>query len=89
MQFPIAKITNCNLVRGIPKIIEIALHFSDERSFYMFLTPITCLDHIPIGLLLFGPSRYKFTVKIGALACSVLEIYTVIDCVHHSSFGAL
>ena len=53
--------------------------FSNERSFYAFLTPIKCLDHIPFGLLLFGPSRYKFTVKIRALACPVLEIYAVIE----------
>ena len=60
---------------------------SNERSFYAFLTPIKYLDHIPFGLLLFDPSRYKFTVKIRALACPVLEIYREIDCVHHSLPG--
>ena len=50
------------------KIIEIYVHFFNERSFYAFLTPLTCLDHMPFELLLFGPSRYKFTVKIRALA---------------------
>ena len=52
-------------------MIEIDVNFSDECSFYAFLTPLICLDHIPFGLLLFGPARYKFTVKIGAVACSV------------------
>ena len=71
------------------KLSKSMIIFSNERSFYAFLTPITCLDHIPFGLFLFGLSRYEFTVKIRALACPVLEIYTVIDCVHHSLCGAL
>ena len=33
--------------------------------------------------------RYKFTVKIRALVGPVLEIYRVIDCVHHSLCGSL
>ena len=45
------------------KIIEIDDHFLNERSFFAFFTPLTCLDHIPFGLLLVGPSRYKYTVK--------------------------
>ena len=61
--------------------------FSNERSFFAFFTHLTCLDHIPFELPLFGPSRYKFTVKIRALAWPVLEIYRVIDCVHHSLPG--
>ena len=68
------------------EIIEIDVHFSNERSFF---TPLTCLDHIPFGQLLFGPSRYKYTVKIRALACPVLEMYRAIDCVHHPSHGVL
>ena len=61
--------------------------FSNERSFFAFFPLLTCLDHISFGLLFFGPSRYKFTVKIRALACPILEICRVIDCVHHSLPG--
>ena len=67
------------------KIIErdqIDVHFSNERSFYAFLTPSYYLSGLhpgPFGPLLFGSSRYKFTVNIRALACPVVEIYTVID----------
>ena len=50
------------------------LHIIRDRTLFKNLTPITCLDHIPFGLLLFGPSRYKFTVKIRALACPVLRL---------------
>ena len=64
------------------KITEIDDHFSNERSFYAFLTPITCLDHIPFGLLLFGLSRYVSTAKIRALACPVSEIQTKTKLVH-------
>ena len=34
---------------------EIDVHFLNERSFFTFFAPLTCLDHIPFGLLLFGP----------------------------------
>ena len=71
------------------KISKSVIIFSNERSFSAFFTLLTCLDHIPFGLLLFGPSRYKFTVKIRALARHVLEIYRAIDCVHHSLRGSL
>ena len=66
------------------KIIEIGANFSNEHLFFAFFTPLTCVDHNPFGLLLFGPLRYSNTVEIGALACPVLEICRVIDCVHHS-----
>ena len=56
------------------KIIEIGDYFSDERSFFAFFTPLTCLDHIPLGLPLFGPSGYESTVKIRAPAYPVSEI---------------
>ena len=49
--------------------------FSNVRSFFAFFTSLTIVDHIPFGLLLFGPSSYKFTVKIRALACPVLAWY--------------
>ena len=32
------------------------LIFLNERSFFTFFAPLTCLDHIPIVLLLFGPT---------------------------------
>ena len=69
------------------KIIEIDDNFLSGGSFFAFFIPLTCLDHILFGLLLFGPSRYEYTVKIRALACPVLEIYRVIDCAHHSLPG--
>ena len=35
------------------------IYFLNECSFFTFFAPlITCLDHIPIELLLFGPMRY-------------------------------
>ena len=37
------------------KIIEIDDHFSNESSFFAFFILLICLDHIPFGLLLFGP----------------------------------
>ena len=50
---------------------------SNERSFFTFFVPLTCLEHIHFGSLLIGSSRYKYTVKIRALACTPLEIYRV------------
>ena len=29
--------------------------FFNEQSFFTFFAPLTCLDHIPFELLLFGP----------------------------------
>ena len=52
--------------------------FLNERSFFTFFAPLTCLDHIPFELLLFGPTRYEISEKIRALACLVFEISTVI-----------
>ena len=46
--------------------------FLNERSFFTFFAPLTCLDHIPIVLLLFGPTRYEISEKIRALACPLL-----------------
>ena len=57
------------------KIIEIDDHFSNERSFFVFFTPLTYLDHIPSRLFLFGQSRYKDTAKIRPMAYPVLEIF--------------
>ena len=52
--------------------------FLNERSFFTFFDPLTCLDHIPFELLLFGPTRYEiFEKKIRALACPLFEISTV------------
>ena len=42
----------------------------------------TWLDHIPFELLLFGPTRYKISEKIRALACPLFEISTVKVYVH-------
>ena len=50
--------------------------FLNERSFFTFFAPLTCLDHIPFELLLFGPWRYESSEKIRALACSLFEIST-------------
>ena len=58
------------------------LIFFNERSFFTFFTHLTCLDHIPIVLLLFGPSRYEISEKIRALACPLFEISTVKVYVH-------
>ena len=53
--------------------------FLNERSFFMFFAPltITCLDHIPFELLLFGPTRYENSEKIRVLACQLFEISEV------------
>ena len=56
--------------------------FLNERSFFTFFAPLTCLDHIPIVLLLFGPSKYEISEKIRALACPLFEISTVKVYVH-------
>ena len=61
---------------------EIDVYFLNERSFFMFFAPFTCLDHIPFDLLLFGPMRYKIAEKIRALACPLFEISTVKVYVH-------
>ena len=51
--------------------------FSNERSFFTFFAPLTCLDHIPFELLLFGPTRYEISEKSRALACPLFELSTV------------
>ena len=51
--------------------------FLNERSFFTFFSPLTCLDHIPFDLLLFGPTRYEISEKIRALAYPMFEISTV------------
>ena len=45
----------------------------NEHSFFTFFAPLTCLDLIPIVLLLFGPTRYEISEKIRALACPCLR----------------
>ena len=39
--------------------------FLNERSFFTFFALLTCLDHIPFELLLFGPTRYEISEKKG------------------------
>ena len=56
---------------------EIDVHFLNERSFFTFFALLTCLDHIPFELLLFGPTRYEISEKIRALACPLNEISAV------------
>ena len=56
--------------------------FLNERSFFTFFAPLTCLDHIPFELLLFGPTRYEISEKIRALAYPLFEISTVKVYVH-------
>ena len=56
--------------------------FFNERSFFTFFALSTCPDHIPIELLLFGPTRYEISEKIRALACPLFEISTVKVYVH-------
>ena len=56
--------------------------FLNERSFFTFFCPLTCLDHIPFDLLFFGPTRYEISEKIRALACPLFEISTIKVCVH-------
>ena len=51
--------------------------FFNERSFFTIFASLTCLDHTPFELLLFGPTRYEISEKIGALACLLFEISTV------------
>ena len=38
-------------------VSEIDVHFSSEGSFFTSFAPLTCLDHIPLELLLFGLTR--------------------------------
>ena len=57
--------------------------FFNERSFFTFFALLTCLDHIPIELLLFGPTRYEISEKIRALACPLIEISTVKVYIHY------
>ena len=56
--------------------------FLNERSFFTFFALLTCLDHIPFELLLYGPTRYEISEKIRALACPLYEISTIKVCVH-------
>ena len=56
--------------------------FLNERSFFTFFAPLTYPDHIPIMLLLFGPTRYEISEKIRALACPLFEISIVKVYVH-------
>ena len=58
--------------------------FLNECLFFTFFTLLTCLDHIPFELLLFGPTRYWIYEKMRALdlACPLYEISTVKDYVH-------
>ena len=56
--------------------------FLNERSFFTFFALLTCLDHIPFELLLFGQTRYKISEKIRALACPLYEISTFKVYVH-------
>ena len=57
--------------------------FFNKRSFFTFFALLTCPDHIPIELLLFGPTRYaEISEKIRALACPLFEISTVKLYVH-------
>ena len=56
--------------------------FLNERSFFTFFAHFTCLDHIPIVLLSFGPTRYEISEKIRALECALFEISTVKVYVH-------
>ena len=68
-------------------ISEIDVHFFlNERSFFTFFAPLTCLDHIPFELLLFGPTRYEISEKIRALASPLFEISTVKVYVHDVGF---
>ena len=56
--------------------------FLNEHSFLTFFAPLTCPDHIPFELHLFGPTRYDISEKIRALACPLFEISTVEIYVH-------
>ena len=58
----------------------------NERSFFTFFAPLTCLDHIPIVLLMFGPTRYEISEKIRALACPLFEISNIKVYVHDVGF---
>ena len=57
--------------------------FLNERSFFTFFAPLTCLDHIPSDLLFFGLTRYEISEKIRVLACPLFEISTVKVYVHN------
>ena len=56
--------------------------FLNERSFFTIFAPLTCLVHIPLELLLFGPTGYEISEKIRALACPLFEISTIKVYVH-------
>ena len=61
---------------------EIDVYFLMNFHFLTFFAPVTCQDHIPFQLLLFGPARYETSVKIRALASALFEISTVKVYVH-------
>ena len=73
--------------RNTLRLAKSAFIFSNERSFFKFFAALPYLDHIPFGLLLFGLLRYDMPEKIRALACLVIEVSTVMYCVHHSLCG--
>ena len=56
--------------------------FLNEGPYFTFFAPLTCLDHIPIVLFLFGPTRHEISEKIKALACPLFGISTVKVYVH-------
>ena len=56
--------------------------FLNERSFFTFFAPLTCVDHIPFELLWFGSTRYEIFEEIRALACPLFAISTVKVYVH-------
>ena len=56
--------------------------FLNDRSFFKIFAPLTCMDHIPFELLLFGPTGYEISEKIRALACPLFEISIVKVYVH-------
>ena len=43
--------------------------FLNERSFFTFFAPLTCLDHIPFKLLLFGPTRSAKKLEFWHVHC--------------------
>ena len=77
--------------RNTLQLAKSAFIFPNKRSFFTFVVPLPCLDHISFQLLLFGLSRCEMPEKVRALACMVLEISTVIHVFndHHSLCGVL
>ena len=56
--------------------------FLNERSFFTFFAPLTCLDHIPLCYFCLAQQDTGSLKKIRALACPLFKISNVKVYVH-------